>query len=136
MPLAVNTEISKCWTTCVCRMCATAPPCAQLLACRFKYILIRVTIDGRSKLIVRGSSCAEYHNDILRMTAAEASLPIRALHALGGGRIDHDKANKRVHVYGYSMAFGPAVHEITAEIVRRKYPWYDQSSLTVSYEGY
>lgn len=41
-----------------------------------------------------------------------------------------------VSIYGYSMAFGPAPHEVTAAILRRWLPLYDESNFSVSYEGY
>ena len=107
-----------------------------LLPYRFKYVLIRVTVDETSKLIVRGSSSAEYHNDVLHMAVNETRVRNGAVQALGGGRIEHDVSARSVRVFGYSMAFGSAVHEVAAEIVRRSYPWYDRQAVTVSYDGY
>lgn len=93
-------------------------------------------LGKRSKLILRGSGLAEYHNDILQMTVAETGVRSKCFQVLGGGRMSHDVEHKRVHIYGYSVAFGPAVHEVTAELVRRSHPWYEPDAITVSYEGY
>jgi hypothetical protein len=55
---------------------------------------------------------------------------------LGGGRIEHYPQQGVVSIYGYSAAFGPAPHEISAALVRKWYPLYDPAAITVSYEGY
>ena len=113
--------------------------------CRFKYIIIRLsdpvaTDGGRSKLLVRGDRHSGYHNDVLqrakrevRMTPGCAGL---ALEPLGGGRIEHLPGEGSVLVYGYSMAFGPAVHEVAVEIVRRAFPWYEADRVRAEYAGY
>ncbi|XP_072096692.1 14 kDa phosphohistidine phosphatase isoform X2 [Mobula birostris] len=51
----------------------------------------------------------------------------------GGGRIRHDNGEKKIHVYGYSMGFGRAKHEITTQILKVKYPDY---TVTWADEGY
>jgi phosphohistidine phosphatase len=109
----------------------------------FKYVLLRLTdaSSGRSKLLVRGSTGAAYHNHILQHAkaalpsqvggeAAAASLDVQVL---GGGRIEHYPEQRTISVYGYSAAFGPAVHEVTAGLVRKWHPW---ASVTHSYDGY
>lgn len=50
---------------------------------------------------------------------------------MGGGRIDND--GKHIKVFGFSTAFGPAPHEISAALIRRAYPMAD---ITTSYDGY
>jgi phosphohistidine phosphatase len=110
-------------------------------ACRFKYILARVVYDDDAesidceRLLVRGDATAEYHADILDQLKRELGRHAQ-VQALGGGRISHDAAQGKVHVFGCSMAFGPAVHEVSAALVQRAYPWYRAEDVTVGYEGY
>lgn len=55
---------------------------------------------------------------------------------LGGGRIEHWPDQGVLSIYGYSAAFGPAPHEVSCAIVRDWYPFYDDNSVSVSYDGY
>lgn len=118
----------------------------------FKYVLLRLSdkVSGRSTLLVRGTVAAGYHNHILQHTKAEVAAavtrgsssssgggggqPSWSLEPLGGGRIAHEGCAGRLHVYGYSAAFGPAVHEVTVALLRRWHPFHD--AITFSYEGY
>jgi phosphohistidine phosphatase len=108
----------------------------------FKYVLLRLTdsSNGRSKLLVRGAVAAAYHNHILQHTKSQLQKLCPQgnlqLDVLGGGRIEHYADQKVVSVYGYSAAFGPAVHEVTAALLQRWYPFYDAANITWSYEGY
>jgi phosphohistidine phosphatase len=107
--------------------------------CRFKYVLLRITsADGEhSKLLVRGYKRCGYHNDVVRATNEELRGSGLHLGVLGGGRIEHEPHSKPcVHVFGYSSAFGSAVHEVSAVIIRRAFPFYVAEDVTVSYEGY
>ncbi|KAF6022392.1 PHPT1 [Bugula neritina] len=52
---------------------------------------------------------------------------------LGGGRVLTNSAAKTINVYGYSMGFGRADHQITCDIIKRSYPDY---TITWSNEGY
>jgi phosphohistidine phosphatase len=110
----------------------------------FKYVLMRVhgaAPDGdgtaaRSKLLVWGHPDAAYHNHIYqRARAAAARLGLRC-DVLGGGRIEHNPEQRKVAVYGYSAAFGPAPHEVSAALLRRWLPLYGAEGVTVSYDGY
>lgn len=103
----------------------------------FKYVLLRIYDErtNRSKLIVRGDSRAPYHNDIYQFAK-------RSLHKIddslkidtvGGGRMEHDVQTRTLKIYGHSMAFGQAPHDITADILRRAMPLYE---ISVSYAGY
>jgi NAD+ diphosphatase len=100
-----------------------------------KYVLMRVGMmdNGQyaSKFIVRGDPRAAYHNNIF--TQAKTELRQFDLDVLGGGRIVVDDDERRISVYGYSAAFGPAVHEISQSVLRRAYPLHD---ICVSYDGY
>lgn len=111
-------------------------PDVQLDAGVFKYVLMRLTdAQGRSKLLCHGSNFASFHDNVyqsVRVPAAKAGLKCEVL---GGGRIEHHPGAV-ANVYGYSMAFGPAPHEISAELIRRWYPFYDPRSVMTSYEGY
>lgn len=48
--------------------------------------------------------------------------------------IEHVPRNGRVFVYGYSMAFGRAKHDISTALVREAYPRYKDVSW--SNDGY
>ncbi|XP_067868077.1 14 kDa phosphohistidine phosphatase [Heterodontus francisci] len=102
----------------------------------FKYVLIRVqqgSESGEEKNIVRGWASAEYHADIYDEVSAEIEKQGLYCECEGGGRIKHDSAEKKIHVYGYSMGFGRAKHEITSDILKAKYPDY---CVTWTDEGY
>ncbi|KAF7281764.1 hypothetical protein GWI33_004287 [Rhynchophorus ferrugineus] len=52
---------------------------------------------------------------------------------LGGGRINVEKEKKTIEVYGYSVGYGKADHEKTAEVLKTKYPDF---TITCSDDGY
>lgn len=102
----------------------------------FKYVLIKVygkESDDLHKIIVRGFSRAEWHNDIYE----EVSESLNALgldtECLGGGRINHQSAQKKILVYGYSQGFGKADHEVSKKILEKVYSNYE---IKCSDEGY
>ncbi|XP_078082845.1 14 kDa phosphohistidine phosphatase [Mustelus asterias] len=102
----------------------------------FKYVLIRIWQEdgnGKEKNIVRGWASAEYHADIY--DEVSTCIEKKGLHCecQGGGRIDHNSAEKKILVYGYSIGFGRANHEITTTILKSRYPDY---SVTWANEGY
>ena len=101
---------------------------------RFKYILVRVSEGERSKIIVRGIKGRPYHMNIFEVVQAEAAAINAKVEPLGGGRIEHDASRGEISIYGYSSGFGTGVHEITAVLCKRAYPFYDNISL--SYSGY
>lgn len=103
---------------------------------RFKYILVRLVDGDRSKIIVRGLRGRAYHQNILDEVQAEAGeLGFKGeVRVLGGGRIEHDAAQREVFIYGYSSAFGTGLHDITAVLCKRRFPFYD--NISVSYSGY
>jgi ADP-ribose pyrophosphatase YjhB (NUDIX family) len=113
-----------------------ALPAVKIDAGVFKYVLIRVSGDGgRDRLIVRGDRRAPYHNDVLQAARAEA-LGVDArlrLEPVGGGRMEHRPEERAVSAYGYSAAFGPAPHDVTAALLRRWLPFHD---VAFSYDGY
>ena len=51
----------------------------------------------------------------------------------GGGRIDINKENKTILIYGYSQAYGQCKHEISKEIVQSSFTEY---KIETSNEGY
>ena len=109
------------------------------MSCRFKYVLLRVTSsDGqRSKLVVRGYKRCAYHNDVVQATKTELRGTGLDVDVIGGGRILHEPGCQPcVTVFGFSSAFGAALHEVSAVLVRRAFPMYDEQDVTVSYEGY
>ncbi|KYM98263.1 Sex-regulated protein janus-A, partial [Cyphomyrmex costatus] len=44
---------------------------------------------------------------------------------VGGGRIEHDPDEKTIKVYGYSQGFGKADHQVSVELLKKKYPAYN-----------
>ncbi|EFN75221.1 Sex-regulated protein janus-A, partial [Harpegnathos saltator] len=52
---------------------------------------------------------------------------------VGGGRIEHHPDEKTIKVYGYSQGFGKADHQVSVEVLKKKYPDYN---ITCSDEGY
>lgn len=104
---------------------------------KFKYVLLRVSdSNSNSKLVVRGTTAANYHIDI--KTAFERVCTVHGLMVdiLGGGRIEHEPFKEKITIFGYSSAFGPAVHEITGVLCQRWFPKYDSRLINVSYDGY
>lgn len=103
----------------------------------FKYVLMRVCdSNGNSKIVVRGTTSANYHADIkiaFERTCTEHGLLVDIL---GGGRIEHEPYKQKITIYGYSSAFGPAVHEVTGVLCQRWFPKYDSRLINVSYDGY
>jgi hypothetical protein len=113
-------------------------PAVGLTAGTFKYVLLRVREaggGGRARLVVRGHAHAAYHNHVLQAAKAEASAvdPGLEVEVLGGGRMEVEVEARRVRVYGYSAAFGPAPHEVTAALLRR---WLPLAEIEWAYEGY
>ncbi|XP_043469863.1 14 kDa phosphohistidine phosphatase-like isoform X2 [Leptopilina heterotoma] len=103
----------------------------------FKYILINVT-DKKSnskKPIVRGYARAPYHADIYDEVEEKLKKlgPNIKSKCVGGGRIKHDSDQNAINVYGYSQGFGKADHEVSVDLIKKKYPSYE---VTWSNEGY
>jgi len=98
----------------------------------FKYVLIEAYATDsdqpdkeHSKLLVRGNLSAEYHADVYDVE--EESLRAKGLdcQCLGGGRILHEKSQKFIKVYGYSVGFGRADHTKTVEVLKQSFPDYN-----------
>ena len=108
----------------------------------FKYILIEIKeVNKKSKqevgrkMIVRGFSWAEYHSDIMDRVAPRFTELGLQCECVGGGRIKHSQSNKTLHVYGYSVSFGQAKHQLTIELLKKKYS-YPEENFTFSNAGY
>lgn len=91
---------------------------------KYKYILVNV-IDpksNQSKLIVRGFSDCQYHDNIfqkIKPTLEEKGLKAEVL---GGGKIVFESDKKSINVFGESTAFGPADHQKSVSILEKIYP--------------
>lgn len=88
---------------------------------RYKYILIRVKLNGHEKHVVRGYAWAEYHGEHITAKGAykmtmilfeadilddfEKKLTNKnvKVDCVGGGRILHEPDKKQLLVYGYSQ---------------------------------
>lgn len=127
-----------------------ALPSAKIDEGTFKYVLLRVSAPGGSpsKLLVRGDTRAAYHNHVFTACKAEVAAvdPQLNVEVLGGGRIEHYSSSRNessddsspctggvASVYGYSAAYGPAPHEVTAAVLKQWNPFLEVS---VSYDGY
>ncbi|KAG7279270.1 hypothetical protein CRUP_033206 [Coryphaenoides rupestris] len=104
----------------------------------FKYVLIRVHSkedgDDSEIDIVRGYSWAEYHADIYDKISGQLEKGgVLDCECVGGGRIKHNPAAKKIHIYGYSMGFGRANHSVSMEKLKIRYPEYE---VTWDNEGY
>ncbi|NP_001040265.1 phosphohistidine phosphatase [Bombyx mori] len=102
----------------------------------FKYILLKVydqEVDGvePSTMVLRGYKRCNYHSDIY--DEVQGKLIPFDCEPWGGGRISHDPDNKKIHIYGYSQAYGKADHEEAAKLIKNAYPDY---TITISDEGY
>ena len=105
----------------------------------YKFVLIEVTGDNSGappQHLLRSISGVEYHADVYEEAVADELKP-RGLggYVLGGGRLVHTPAAKKIDVYGYSKTFGRCVscNEEAAMMLRQKYPEY---KVTWSNEGY
>ncbi|KAJ9587003.1 hypothetical protein L9F63_019400 [Diploptera punctata] len=99
----------------------------------FKYVLIKVYGSKKGsgsedvKTIVRGFSWGAFHGDIYDKTLEQVQALGLDSECVGGGRIKHEAANKKILVYGYSQGFGKADHEVTVGLLKKKYPDYNVS---------
>ena len=103
-----------------------------------KYVLIEATnvIEFTSKYLVRGDQWADYHKDAARDTLIELDeLGVR-YEVLGGGRIKHDSASKKIEIYGFSYGFPWADeprHDLSAEAVRAAFPDFEVKTSNAGY---
>lgn len=82
-------------------------------------------MTDRSKLVVSGHKWADWHMDEYQAVKVQALRRGLKATALGGGRIEHYPKQGVVSVYGHSKAFGPAVHEVSAALVQKWFPLYN-----------
>lgn len=103
---------------------------------KFKYMLLNIhdKTNDAFKPVVRGYKRAEWHANIYDETADQIkSYPDLEVESLGGGRILHNPENKSIKVYGYSQGYGKADHQISVDLLKKKYSDYN---ITWSDEGY
>jgi len=104
----------------------------------FKYVLILVADakdESEQRLVVRGNADAEYHADIYEEFCRKTEGPLGMdCQCRGGGRINHNAAEKKILVYGYSMGYGKADHTVAVDLLKKEYK--DYNSITFSNEGY
>jgi phosphohistidine phosphatase len=107
----------------------------------FKYIQIQVkeiNDASLSKYVVRGYLKHKFHADNFDDFSKEIENS-KDLHKLveyecvGGGRININKDDKTIFVYGYSQSYGQCNHQISCDILKQYYPDY---TITWSNEGY
>ncbi|XP_020788887.1 14 kDa phosphohistidine phosphatase [Boleophthalmus pectinirostris] len=93
----------------------------------FKYILLRISVkDGDAfKHIVRGTKSAEYHNHIFEKVSPTMEALGLECKCLGGGKIEHNRSDKKIRVFGESTAFGKADHAESAEKLKSAFTGYE-----------
>ncbi|XP_033007233.1 14 kDa phosphohistidine phosphatase-like [Lacerta agilis] len=82
---------------------------------------------GECRDIVRGSASAELHNQLYEKICAEIEKMGCMCKCLGGGKIDHNSKDKKIHVSGNSQAYGKADHSMTVAILKKAFKDYDIS---------
>ncbi|EDO34648.1 predicted protein [Nematostella vectensis] len=100
----------------------------------FKYILLKITDGDKEKNIVRGYEWADFHADIYERVQPGIEELGLGTECVGGGRIRHNAAKKKILVYGFSMGFGRADHKISVAKLKAVYPNYTE--ITFSNDGY
>ncbi|MED6262820.1 hypothetical protein ATANTOWER_026633 [Ataeniobius toweri] len=93
----------------------------------FKYILLRVKVkDGDAqKDVVRGTKSAEYHNHIFEKVNPALEALGMECKCLGGGKIEHNKEDRKIRVFGESTAFGKADHSVSVEKLKTVFSDYE-----------
>eukprot|EP01084_Bolivina_argentea_P098183 176473_1 len=92
----------------------------DLDTCQQKYVQIRIEDPkGQSLLIIRGNKNAKYHMDVALPITASLTKARLKCNVIGGGWISIDN-NKNLDIYGYSVQYGPANHEETAECCKKE----------------
>ncbi|KAL1022890.1 hypothetical protein UPYG_G00033810 [Umbra pygmaea] len=93
----------------------------------FKYILLRINVkDGTEhKDIVRGTkSAGQYHNHIFeKVTPSITALGLEC-NCLGGGKIEHNREEKKMRVFGESTGYGKADHSVSVEKLKSVFKDY------------
>eukprot|EP00754_Rhynchopus_humris_P047945 Rhum_TRINITY_DN7470_c0_g1::Rhum_TRINITY_DN7470_c0_g1_i1::g.23062::m.23062/K01112/PHPT1; phosphohistidine phosphatase len=127
--------------------CLTSPdkvagdlPRCEVYHGRWKYVLLEVTggslgegakahsvtqcpctrCDTEKKLCDR--SC--FHKQLAKPYVDEIKRHGYKVWMDGGGWIDVDTAEKTMHVYGMSIAMGPAPHDVTRDVLQLSFPDY------------
>ena len=111
----------------------------------FKYVLIKISRknkeegekgkkgkDSHEKVLVRGFAWAGYHADIFDDVEEKLGKEWNC-ECLGGGRIQRSENGKQIKVYGYSVGFGKADHELTVSLLKKN---WSKAEITWSNEGY
>lgn len=106
----------------------------------FKYVLIKIVKAGSTNkentmYLVRGHKWADYHDDLVEecKTQLRNSSPEMKVQCVGGGRIQHDRDQKIINVYGYSVGYGQAKHADTCKVLKT---YYSDYTVEWSNEGY
>lgn len=101
---------------------------------RFNYVLIRISVDGESKHILRGYDWGKKHSDIYNNEKNYLDQYGIESECTGGGRIDHDKNRKMMLVYGTSSEYERGDHSLAVELLRHYFP--DYKSIRFTNVGY
>jgi len=104
---------------------------------KWKYVQVRLTVEGHSKLVVRSFKNHKFHAEMYQVLMKEVKKKNPSIQGdvIGGGRIVKDSKQKSISIYGYSKTFGrcEGCNEKSAEIISLAFPDY---SVTWSDDGY
>ena len=102
---------------------ATGPcplPIVDLHSGVFKYVLVRCSSGAGTHWLVRGYNGCDYHADVLAKLEEQCPAGVN-LECVGGGRIDHRPAERKLVIYGYSQGFGRADHSRTSLLCKEHF---------------
>ena len=101
----------------------------------YKYVQIKLTCQGESKIILRGFNGLEYHKDNYDKFLEDEDSKLKGIdtEVLGGGRININQKEKSVFVYGYSIGYGICDHSVSCKIISQV---YSDFKVTWSNDGY
>ena len=100
----------------------------------YKYIQIKCD----ERIFIRGRKDCKYHKNIYNkflLELKEKNLDSNKCKVLGGGRINKNKKDKKIKIYGFSNRYGRAInqHQTTKDILDKFYRDYD---ITWTNDGY
>eukprot|EP01061_Rhynchopus_euleeides_P038150 TRINITY_DN65577_c0_g1_i1.p2 TRINITY_DN65577_c0_g1~~TRINITY_DN65577_c0_g1_i1.p2 ORF type:complete len:147 (+),score=66.33 TRINITY_DN65577_c0_g1_i1:314-754(+) len=120
-------------------ICAGVPRC-EVFEGRWKYVLLEVTggglAEGAKDHAVTQCPCEKcddlpqacdrscFHKQLAKPYVDRITGGGQKVWMDGGGWIEVDCLNKTMHVYGVSIAMGPAPHIVTAAKLRESFPDY------------
>ncbi|KAI3378662.1 hypothetical protein SNEBB_005590 [Seison nebaliae] len=85
----------------------------------YKYMLMKNKKD--SKYYIRSYDGCNFHYEIMEKFQKQNGLKSKEVDSCGGGRITFLSKDKQIKIYGHSVDFGPADHNIGAKMLKEYY---------------